>query len=214
MTWPNFEVWVKCVKGLIIQLTIYHTCFSVCEAESRRPSLVSALSNAYTVKSLPGAMLYIPLDSEYNTPIALKRSLSDPEIYFPSAVKHSLIVAVNGLLSSTARSGGGGAGGISGDRRSTSGLPVAALNGSVIGGGGEKSGGGGLGAASVNGGTGSIVVAAAHHHKEKAMSAKTIRPPSRREETLQIDINVIQPTPNISPTCSIRDATCLMIFKK
>ena len=73
--------------------------FSVYETEGRRPSLVSALSTAYTVKSLPGAMLYIPVDSEYNTPISLKRSLSDPEIYFPSAVKHSLIVAVNGLFS-------------------------------------------------------------------------------------------------------------------
>ena len=69
------------------------------EQETRRPSLVSALSTAYTVKSLPGAMLYIPLDSEYNTPVSLKRSLSDPEIYFPSpAVRHSLIVAVNGLF--------------------------------------------------------------------------------------------------------------------
>ena len=37
-------------------------CCSVYEPESRRPSLVSALSTAYTVKSLPGAMLYIPVD--------------------------------------------------------------------------------------------------------------------------------------------------------
>ena len=50
---------------------------------------MSALSTAYTVKSLPGAMLYIPVDTaaDYTTPVSLKRSLSDPEIYFPSAVR-------------------------------------------------------------------------------------------------------------------------------
>ena len=65
---------------------------------TRRPSQISALSTAYTVKSLPGAMLYIPVENDYNTPVSLKRSLSDPEIYFPSAVRHSLIVAVNGIM--------------------------------------------------------------------------------------------------------------------
>ena len=43
-------------------------------------------------------MLYIPVESDYTTPVSLKRSLSDPEIYFPSAVRHSLIVAVNGMM--------------------------------------------------------------------------------------------------------------------
>ena len=43
-------------------------------------------------------MLYIPVENDYNTPVSLKRSLSDPEIYFPSAVRHSLIVAVNGIM--------------------------------------------------------------------------------------------------------------------
>ena len=43
-------------------------------------------------------MLYIPVETDYTTPVSLKRSLSDPEIYFPSSVRHSLIVAVNGIL--------------------------------------------------------------------------------------------------------------------
>ena len=43
-------------------------------------------------------MLYIPVESDYNTPVSLKRSLSDPEIYFPNAVRHSLIFAVNGII--------------------------------------------------------------------------------------------------------------------
>ena len=177
------------------------------EAESRRPSLVSALSTAYTVKSLPGAMLYIPLDhaNEYNTPIALKRSLSDPEIYFPSAVKHSLIVAVNGLLSA---------------RNATTGV-FSYGSGHMINGGSNNSHGGSFVGSITTGGDhnhyqingggsngsngGSVVVTTHHPVKEKAMSAKSaIRPPLRRESTLQIDINVIQPTPNISPTCSMR----------
>jgi hypothetical protein len=139
-------------------------------------------------------MLYIPLDSEYNTPIALKRSLSDPEIYFPSAVKHSLIVAVNGLLN--ARGGSGN------DRRMGG---VLSSSGHIIGTGtnGVGSHGGsfvGSLTTTLNDQNGSVIMTA----KEKVMSAKSIRAPLRREETLQIDINVIQPTPNISPTCSMR----------
>ena len=89
---------------------------------TRRPSQISALSTAYTVKSLPGAMLYIPVENDYNTPVSLKRSLSDPEIYFPSAVRHSLIVAVNGIaphdkLSSSASSTPRGIGDIGRDSK-------------------------------------------------------------------------------------------------
>ena len=42
---------------------IYVETFS--SPSGRRPSAVSALSTAYTVKSLPGAMLYIPVASSY-----------------------------------------------------------------------------------------------------------------------------------------------------
>ena len=67
-------------------------------------------------------MLYIPVENDYNTPVSLKRSLSDPEIYFPSAVRHSLIVAVNGIaphdkLSSSASSTPRGIGDIGRDSK-------------------------------------------------------------------------------------------------
>ena len=131
-----------------IFLFLYHVIFSAHDDEERRSSLVSALSTAYTVKSLPGAMLYIPVEHDYNTPVSLKRSLSDPEIYFPTAVKHSLIVAVNGLFSRERRD------------------PVPRLG---------------------------------------SCRRRPLCPPRiEMEETLKIDINVIQPTPNISPTCSMR----------
>ena len=107
---------------------------------TRRHSQISSLSTAYTVKSLPGAMLYIPVENDYNTPVSLKRSLSDPEIYFPSSVRHSLIVAVNGITP---------------------------------------------------------------HEKLLSSSSSST---SRADVTggLHIDINVIQPTPNISPSHSLR----------
>ena len=118
---------------------------------TRRPSQISALSTAYTVKSLPGAMLYIPVENtDYNTPVSLKRSLSDPEIYFPSAVRHSLIVAVNGILPHEK---------LSSSSSSTSRAEVAS------------------------------------HPPDSQPAALT---------ALQIDINVIQPTPNISPSHSLR----------
>ena len=84
-------------------------------------------------------MLYIPVENDYNTPVSLKRSLSDPEIYFPSAVRHSLIVAVNGIMP---------------------------------------------------------------HEKLSTSSSSTC--PGAETAALQIDINVIQPTPNISPSHSLR----------
>ena len=56
---------------------------------------VSSVSAAYTVKSLPGAYLYIPvLDS--NQPLqsvpslpSVKRALSDPQIHFAAPQPHS-----------------------------------------------------------------------------------------------------------------------------
>ena len=69
---------------------------------------VSGASNAYTVKSLPGAYLYIPVlepaGINSNTAAALtsfstvKRSLSDPEIHFTIPMPfggHPIILTVN-----------------------------------------------------------------------------------------------------------------------
>ena len=100
-------------------------------------------------------MLYIPVENtDYNTPVSLKRSLSDPEIYFPSAVRHSLIVAVNGILPHEK---------LSSSSSSTSRAEVAS------------------------------------HPPDSQPAALT---------ALQIDINVIQPTPNISPSHSLRSFLC------
>ena len=58
----------------------------------------SAISNAYTVKSLPGASyLYIPvLDARSVSAVAsAKRSLSDPEIHFAAPFGHPIILTVN-----------------------------------------------------------------------------------------------------------------------
>jgi hypothetical protein len=67
---------------------------------------VSGTSNAYTVKSLPGAYLYIPvLEPPINSSTAaitsfssVKRSLSDPEIHFTIPIPfggHPIILTVN-----------------------------------------------------------------------------------------------------------------------
>ena len=90
-------------------------------------------------------MLYIPVENDYNTPVKLKRSLSDPEIYFPTAVRHSLIVAVNGIL------------------------PHEKLSSS-----------------------------------SSSPSRADVTPDTALTAGLHIDINVIQPTPNISPSHSLR----------
>ena len=116
------------------------------------------------------------MENDYNTPVSLKRSLSDPEIYFPSAVRHSLIVAVNGILPHDRPqppAGAASARSLTDDRSSPG--P----------GGGEGGGEGG-------GARGRTLIQA---------------PRPRGGETgnsLQIDINVIQPTPNISPSHSLR----------
>ena len=112
------------------------------------------------MKSLPGAMLYIPVEND-NTPVSLKRSLSDPEIYFPSAVRHSLIVAVNGIMPP--------------DKISSSSSSTHRIN----------------------------------QDRSLGSCQLSIQESSRVQqrgglETLQIDINVIQPTPNISPSHSLR----------
>eukprot|EP00090_Calanus_glacialis_P038643 TRINITY_DN67371_c0_g1_i1.p1 TRINITY_DN67371_c0_g1~~TRINITY_DN67371_c0_g1_i1.p1 ORF type:complete len:950 (+),score=100.15 TRINITY_DN67371_c0_g1_i1:2-2851(+) len=138
---------------------------------TRRPSQISALSTAYTVKSLPGAMLYIPVESDYNTPVSLKRSLSDPEIYFPSAVRHSLIVAVNGIMPHEKMS-----------------IPSAS-------------------ASRINGEKGQHSILPSDSQARTGRSERfhtTIPPIQTSETTLQIDINVIQPTPTISPSHSLR----------
>ena len=70
------------------------------------PLQVSGLSNAYTVKSLPGAYLYIPVlePPNYSNTAAItsfssvKRSLSDPEIHFTIPIPfggHPIILTVN-----------------------------------------------------------------------------------------------------------------------
>jgi hypothetical protein len=220
------------------------------EQETRRPSLVSALSTAYTVKSLPGAMLYIPLDSEYNTPVSLKRSLSDPEIYFPSpAVRHSLIVAVNGLFG-----GGGGGGGRDSNSRhhhnnnNNNNNNHRFNHGGGLGGSTAALGGSSGGICSANMEAGSGATARYHHHHhhyhhhhrphllnnianagisssnsnsiiinstaagtsatrftrlQVSGSAAASGVGGVEENSLQIDINVIQPTPNISPSASL-----------
>ena len=65
------------------------------------------MSNAYTVKSLPGAYLYIPVVDATNNPSPLqsvpslpsvKRALSDPQIHFSSPIgigAHPIILTVN-----------------------------------------------------------------------------------------------------------------------
>ena len=65
---------------------------------------VSSVSAAYTVKSLPGAYLYIPV-LESNQPLhsvpslpSVKRALSDPQIHFaspPPTSGHPIILTVN-----------------------------------------------------------------------------------------------------------------------
>ena len=160
------------------------------------------------------------MENDYNTPVSLKRSLSDPEIYFPSAVRcaynikvernsgtekakshflrHSLIVAVNGIvpqvwtllnLSQTNPD-------YSQDRKPPE---SRSLNGDSNhggknggdgrgGGGGDRRGGGG-------GGQGPRSVRS---------TDRGFLPLSGDSSQLQIDINVIQPTPNISPSHSLR----------
>ena len=116
---------------------------------------------------------YFQVENDYNTPVSLKRSLSDPEIYFPSAVRHSLIVAVNGIMPHE--------------------RPVA--NGTAL-------------ARSLNGvqstaGTGGDAVAKTSRSKsDRYLPSQASR--GGGESSLQIDINVIQPTPNISPSHSLR----------
>ena len=105
-------------------------------------------------------MLYIPVEND-NTPVSLKRSLSDPEIYFPSAVRHSFIVAVNGIMPP--------------DKISSSSSSTHRIN----------------------------------QDRSLGSCQLSIQESSRVQqrgglETLQIDINVIQPTPNISPSHSLR----------
>ncbi len=225
--------------------------FSMYEQETRRPSLVSALSTAYTVKSLPGAMLYIPLDSEYNTPVSLKRSLSDPEIYFPSpAVRHSLIVAVNGLFGG----GGGSGGGRDSNNRHHHNINNNNNNnsnhrfnhGGGLGGSTAALGGSSGGICSANMEASSGATARYHHHHHhyhhhhrphllnnianagsssnniiinsstaagtgaarftrlQVSGSAAAAGGGGEENSLQIDINVIQPTPNISPSASLR----------
>ncbi|XP_040568573.1 uncharacterized protein [Lepeophtheirus salmonis] len=80
--------------------------------EPRRNSQVSSVSNAYTVKSLPGAYLYIPVvDPKCIMPLgSVKRSLSDPEIHFASpSLDHLLILTVNPSSEQNAKRGSLGA---------------------------------------------------------------------------------------------------------
>ena len=116
-------------------------------------------------------MMLFQVENDYNTPVSLKRSLSDPEIYFPSAVRHSLIVAVNGILphDRPLPPAGASARSLSDDRSSP----------------GEGGGGGG-------GARGRTLIQAPRHRGGETGNS------------LQIDINVIQPTPNISPSHSLR----------
>ena len=61
------------------------------------------MSNAYTVKSLPGAYLYIPMVDGTNPPLqsvpslpSVKRALSDPQIHFATPIgAHPIILTVN-----------------------------------------------------------------------------------------------------------------------
>ena len=65
------------------------------------------MSNAYTVKSLPGAYLYIPVvdaTNNHHSPNlqsvpslpSVKRALSDPQIHFSSPIgAHPIILTVN-----------------------------------------------------------------------------------------------------------------------
>ena len=123
-------------------------------------------------------MLYIPVETDYTTPVSLKRSLSDPEIYFPSSVRHSLIVAVNGILPHEKLSGA-----------SSSPLRVTGEGpGTPLGGYSQLS--------SCGPETGAV--------PRTSIRSERLSRNSAGETTLQIDINVIQPTPNISPSHSLR----------
>ena len=118
-------------------------------------------------------MLYIPVESDYTTPVSLKRSLSDPEIYFPSSVRHSLIVAVNGIMPHEKLKADGG--------------PP----------GGSPLGAGYCQLSSCGPETGAVP-------RTSTIRSEKLSRNSAGETTLQIDINVIQPTPNISPSHSLR----------
>ena len=61
------------------------------------PFQASALSNGYTVKSLPGASyLYIPvLDTRSVSLTSVGRSLSDPEIHFTPPFSHPILLTVD-----------------------------------------------------------------------------------------------------------------------
>ena len=119
---------------------------------------------------------YSQVENDFNTPVSLKRSLSDPEIYFPSAVRHSLIVAVNGILPHDRQNGAASA---------------RSLNGDKI----------------CNGGAGStetttLLKSSTHSKSDRYLQPRP--PQDGADGSLQIDINVIQPTPNISPSQSLR----------
>jgi hypothetical protein len=123
--------------------------------------------------SSPYLILSLQVENDYNTPVSLKRSLSDPEIYFPSAVRHSLIVAVNGILPH--------------ERPAPPGPP------------GGPGGGGGPGPGGPDGG-----LRHARSKSDRHLPAGKSAQGTAGDNSLQIDINVIQPTPNISPAHSLR----------
>ena len=127
-------------------------------------------------------MLYIPVENDYNTPVSLKRSLSDPEIYFPSAVRHSLIVAVNGIMPHEKLSSSTSSTHRVNEQKSPT---IAAIPAPVP-----------------------TCQLSVHGPVETHANVRSVRSSDRTQnssgETLQIDINVIQPTPNISPSHSLR----------
>jgi hypothetical protein len=172
-------------------------------------------------------MLYIPLDSEYNTPVSLKRSLSDPEIYFPSpAVRHSLIVAVNGLFGRDTAAAAKGQS--SPHSASNSGKLNHSGSAAVLGNGGGHNGdvvGGGryhhhphyhhhhhhyhhrphlLTPSSPNSSSNNNIGNGNSNRLTRLKLGGIVAASPGEENLLTIDINVIQPTPNISPSASLR----------
>lgn len=171
---------------------------------------VSSISAAYTVKSLPGAYLYIPvLDSNqqiHSVPSlpTVKRALSDPQIHFVSP--HPVILTVNPssegkptsaenqssrnhatfpkfLSASEVRKRQ-----IANKRNRLSQLQTRSF--------------------SINTETGPVVAAAKQQQQPHVTSAVISSQPRKAKAPklvdLSIDINVIQPTPNISPSASLK----------
>ena len=106
----NFYVLLRKLKTYLERLARCILCVTIRSFRTYYLKFqVSSVSAAYTVKSLPGAYLYIPvLDSAHQPPQSVpslpsvKRALSDPQIHFAANAQphsstsgHPIILTVN-----------------------------------------------------------------------------------------------------------------------